>query len=59
MTLSAILLLIGGALQAGGVSTSGVLSSVLHIAGGVALYLAKSPMGHGASDQSDTPPTGA
>lgn len=59
MTLSAILLLIGGALQAGGISTSGALSSVLHVVGGIALLLAKSPVSHGGKDQSDAPPTGA
>lgn len=57
MNWSNLLMALGVTLNAGGAAVTGWMSTAMHVVGGIALYLAKSPMAHGASD--DTPPTGA
>ncbi len=59
MNLARILTALGVALQAGGAATTGTLSSVLHIIGAAALFLAQPQKVASGEKASDAPPTGA
>lgn len=61
MNWTALLVALGAALNTGGVATTGALSSVLHVIGAFALYMANSPLKGKttAPATSETPPTSA
>ena len=58
MNLARILTAIAAGLTAGGAATTGTLSTVLHIIGTVAAFLA-TPQKVASGEKADAPPTGA